>query len=218
MKRNITIAAVTAAVLIGGGTYTAVAMGSDDGRVSPAPTATATSTATPRPDVSADDNPHVSPTPGGTPGGTKTDTRRAESAALAIVPGTVTSVERDSRYWEVEILGKDGVEREVHVDLTTGRATLDRDHRDGATRTATPSRTDDHPHHSTTPAPRPTADDRRGHGGDDDGPSHDAGDDHGGDDHGSGRHGDDGGRHGDDGPGHDAGDDHGGGRHGGDDD
>lgn len=38
MKRNITIAGVTAAVLIGGGTYTAVAMGSDDGRVSPAPT------------------------------------------------------------------------------------------------------------------------------------------------------------------------------------
>ncbi|WP_328583554.1 PepSY domain-containing protein [Streptomyces sp. NBC_00370] len=205
MKRNITIAAVTAAVLIGGGTYTAVAMGSDDGRVSPAPTAT-TGTATPRPDLSADDNPHVSPTPGGT----KTDARRAESAALAIVPGTVTSVERDSRYWEVEILGKDGVEREVHVDLTTGRATLDRDHRDGATRTATPSKTDDNPHHGATPAPRPTADDDR-RGGDDDGPGHDVDDDHGGDDHGSGRHGDD------DGPGHDAGDDHGGGRHGDDD-
>jgi len=105
----------------------------------------------------------------------------------------VTSVERNRSYWEVKILGKDGVEREVHVNPVTGKATLDRDHNGG--------RDDDRPAVATATAGPRIDDNHRDRGGDDDGPNHDLGDDHG------GRHGGD--DHG--------GDDHGGGRHGGDD-
>ncbi|MFI1950292.1 PepSY domain-containing protein [Streptomyces xinghaiensis] len=62
-----------------------------------------------------------------------TDLGGAAGAAVKRTPGTVTSVEFEGRDddgdtgraggWEVEILGKDGTEREVWVDAGTGKAT-----------------------------------------------------------------------------------------------
>ncbi|WP_327190616.1 PepSY domain-containing protein [Streptomyces xinghaiensis] len=80
-----------------------------------------------------------------------TDLGGAAGTAVKQTPGTVTSVEFEGRDdhgdtgraggWEVEILGKDGTEREVRVDAETGKATGagaaaqdsgdDRDGRDG---------------------------------------------------------------------------------------
>ncbi|MCC5035613.1 PepSY domain-containing protein [Streptomyces sp. WAC 00631] len=62
-----------------------------------------------------------------------TDLGGAAGAAVKQTPGTVTSVEFEGRdddgdtgrdgAWEVEILAKDGTEREVRVDAGTGKAT-----------------------------------------------------------------------------------------------
>ncbi|MFF3751006.1 PepSY domain-containing protein [Streptomyces sp. NPDC002018] len=118
MKRNLVIAAITAAALIGGGTYTAVAVGGDD---STAGSGTATGTSVLPAPVSRlgapDDSPRVSRA-GVTAG-------QAADAALKKVPGTVVSVERDDDgddrdrrdgRWEVDVLGKDDRRHELKVD------------------------------------------------------------------------------------------------------
>ncbi|KAF4409431.1 PepSY domain-containing protein [Streptomyces lycii] len=105
MKRNIVIAAVTAAVLIGGGTATAVAVAGDD---------------TPE-RLSAEDN-RV------TLQDARTDLKGAVDAALEHTPGTAVSADFDDSAWEVEISDKNGKEHELTVDAKTGKVTSgDRD-------------------------------------------------------------------------------------------
>jgi uncharacterized membrane protein YkoI len=53
----------------------------------------------------------------------KVDAQQAAAAALALQPGTVTSVEFDGR-WEVEVHAKDGRDHEVKVDAKTAQASL----------------------------------------------------------------------------------------------
>ncbi|MEU8833323.1 PepSY domain-containing protein [Streptomyces sp900116325] len=166
MKHRIAIAAVTAAVLIGGGTATAAAFADDSGRDSH------DSAKVLGKHTSDDDNKvlgrHTSDDDTADDRGRHTTrptpvTRSAAiDAALRSAPGTVTSIELDDAdrsggapHWEIEINGKDGRHHELDVDARTAAVT---------------------PDHSD--------DDRRGHD------RH--GEDHRGDDrHGDDRHGDD---------------------------
>ncbi|TXS38102.1 PepSY domain-containing protein [Streptomyces sp. OR43] len=55
----------------------------------------------------------------------------AAAAALRTAPGTVTSVELEGHAgkavrWEVDVRGKDGTARELHVDAKSGAVTVDR--------------------------------------------------------------------------------------------
>ncbi|MFJ7997782.1 PepSY domain-containing protein [Streptomyces sp. NPDC096310] len=122
MKRNFVIAAITAAALIGGGTYTAaVALSSDHGQdgkdAAPVvPVVTATPTASDgapddnggdrdgRDDGAGDDSTvtpappmTVSPTPSATPSAPRASLSAAQAVAVALAarPGAVSSVERD---------------------------------------------------------------------------------------------------------------------------
>lgn len=95
MKRKIVIAAVTAAVLVGGGTATAVAFADDnDSRDAGSGTAR----------VSAGD---------------------AASSAVRAVPGTVTEAELDDEdgtlVWELDVYGSDKVWHDVTVDAGNGK-------------------------------------------------------------------------------------------------
>ncbi|MFF1417215.1 PepSY domain-containing protein [Streptomyces sp. NPDC058280] len=137
MKRNLVIAAITAAALIGGGTYTAVAMDDDD--------RSGTGTATAPVPVS-----RVTASDDATAGTTGTDdtadgvvaTRTgltasdAAAAALKKYPGAVASVERDddgsdrTSRWEVELLGTDNRWHELKVDAVTGAVRTDGRHDD----------------------------------------------------------------------------------------
>ncbi|MEU9137728.1 PepSY domain-containing protein [Streptomyces sp. NPDC048404] len=112
MKRTASIATVfVAAVLIGGGGYSALATGVTDrhgGGPEDRPSATA---------------PAVSPSP------TSLTAAQAAAAARKAYPGTVVEVELDTDqpvYWEVHIAGADRVRREVRVDSRTGAVALDR--------------------------------------------------------------------------------------------
>ncbi|MER8001569.1 PepSY domain-containing protein [Streptomyces sp. NPDC095613] len=133
MKRNLVIAAVTSAALIGGGTYTAVSMdrGSAGNGVAAPPVATLTAaptqtaSATPSDDPSDDsgDDSRDRSTPGER--GTKLTASDAAAAALRQHPGAVTSVDLDdddagNGRWEVDLLGKDNRWYELDVNATTG--------------------------------------------------------------------------------------------------
>ncbi|WP_326605812.1 MULTISPECIES: PepSY domain-containing protein [unclassified Streptomyces] len=124
MKRRIAIAAVTAAVLVGGGTATAVAFGDDNGRDSH-DSAKVLSRHT-SDDNNDDDTAHR------TPRSASVTLSAAMDAALRSVPGTVTSIELDdadrsgeAQHWEVEINGKDGTHHELNVDARTAEVTPD---------------------------------------------------------------------------------------------
>lgn len=147
MKRNIVIAAVAAAALVTGGTATAFAVAGDDDAPKGTVTATAdrdddrdddgtgTATAEKDDDGRADDD-----------GAVDDDVREAREAlkgarvdaaravAAAAEQGTVISVDLDDddrvAAWEVEVLGKDGKERDLRVDLKTGKVTQDTGHAD----------------------------------------------------------------------------------------
>ncbi|MFF1897454.1 PepSY domain-containing protein [Streptomyces sp. NPDC058206] len=124
MKRRIAIAAVTAAVLVGGGTATAVAFGDDNGRDSH-DSAKVLSRHT-SDDNNDDDTAHRAPR------SASVTLSAAMDAALRSVPGTVTSIELDdadrsgeAQHWEVEINGKDGTHHELNVDARTAEVTPD---------------------------------------------------------------------------------------------
>ncbi|GCD34798.1 hypothetical protein OEIGOIKO_02537 [Streptomyces chrestomyceticus JCM 4735] len=116
MKRNIVIATVAAAAIVGGGAVTAVALGGDSGQVS-SPSASATSSA-PRSSVSVPDD------------DVREDAREAKAAtvsapeaaaaALKAAPGAVTGIDLDQDrpglVWEVDVLGKDNKWHEVTLD------------------------------------------------------------------------------------------------------
>ncbi|WP_328673983.1 PepSY domain-containing protein [Streptomyces sp. NBC_00328] len=182
MKRTASIATVfVAAVLIGGGGYSALATGGTDrhgGGPEYRPSATA------------------SPAPASSPSSASLTAAQVAAAARKAYPGTVVEVELDGDHpglWEVHIVGADGVRREVRVDSRTGAVTLDR-------RGGDDGPGDDHGVHTggDDRVGHDAGDDRgRGTGGQDDAP----GDDHGvhatGDDHlnvGDDHAGDDGGR------------------------
>ncbi|MFH8348571.1 PepSY domain-containing protein [Streptomyces sp. NPDC018045] len=124
MKRNIVIATVAAAAIVGGGTATAVAFSGDSAAPS-APSASAASSASsaPRSSVSVPDD------------DVNEDAREAKAAsvsapqaaaaALKATPGTVTGVDLDEDrpglVWEVDVLGKDNKWHEVTLDAGTAK-------------------------------------------------------------------------------------------------
>ncbi|WP_326610355.1 PepSY domain-containing protein [Streptomyces scopuliridis] len=141
MKRNLVIAAITAAALIGGGTYTAVAMGGDDSRgttgtaTPPAPVAQLGTGSDDSGNDSQDDSQDRGkdstvkrqPAAGS---GTGLTASEAAAAALKEYPGAVASVERGDdgeRHWEIDLFGKDSRVHELRVDAATGTVRVDRD-------------------------------------------------------------------------------------------
>ncbi|MGS2590482.1 PepSY domain-containing protein [Streptomyces hebeiensis] len=127
MKRNLVIAAITSAALIGGGTYTAVSMdrGSAGNGVAAPPVATLTATPTRTASAPPSDDPSDDSRDRSTPGerGTKLTASDAAAAALRQHPGAVTSVDLDDDRkdrWEVDLLGKDNRWYELDVNATTG--------------------------------------------------------------------------------------------------
>ncbi|MFE4332042.1 PepSY domain-containing protein [Streptomyces sp. NPDC056831] len=101
MKRKIVIAAVTAAVLVGGGAATAIAFAGDD---------------------SHDRGTRSSAASGSTARVTVGD---AVAAAVGAVPGTVTEAELDVEdgrlVWEVDVYGSDRAWHDVTVDAGNGK-------------------------------------------------------------------------------------------------
>ncbi|CAL9446198.1 hypothetical protein SUDANB145_02345 [Streptomyces sp. enrichment culture] len=124
MKRNIVIAAVTAAALIGGGTVTAVAVGGESGTggTSRASEASGASGA------SGDGQGAVSRTvEDGQAAGTKVTAAQAIAAALKDTSGTAVSAELDDEddegeaaSWDVDVLGGDGTWHSVRIDPADG--------------------------------------------------------------------------------------------------
>ncbi|MFE9288518.1 PepSY domain-containing protein [Streptomyces olivaceus] len=130
MRRNIVIAAVTAAALIGGGTATALATAEDDGRGT-----------APRADVSVSDDGGVRDEADGRDGdrrngpgasAAKVTAAEAIAAALRDTPGTAVSAELDDAddgddgdgeraVWEVDVLSGDGTWHSVRVDPASGK-------------------------------------------------------------------------------------------------
>ncbi|MEU3205587.1 PepSY domain-containing protein [Streptomyces cyaneofuscatus] len=121
MKRNATIAAITAAVLIGGTAAATVAFADDDGDRRPATTTQQPTTTGKDTD---DRNDGRSPATG-----TTTITLDQAVAALKSVPGTVTDAELDDddddhggrTVWELDVHGSDKKWHDVTVDATTGK-------------------------------------------------------------------------------------------------
>jgi len=135
MKRNIVIAAVTAAALIGGGTASALAV-SGDGAADGAGAGTARQAA----DVKvSDDNARDDDARDDDADATDDDSERAASAkvtaadaiasALKQSPGTAVSAELDDQdgddkgpaAWEVDVLAADNAWHSVRVDPTSGK-------------------------------------------------------------------------------------------------
>lgn len=121
MKRNIAIATLTAAVLVGGGLVTTAAFADSDNGVKDDRTAA--------PARAADDS-----APAGKAGTTGTvGIDQAVGAALKAVPGTVTEAERDDdddsarTVWELDVYGADKVWHDVTVDASSGKVLSDRE-------------------------------------------------------------------------------------------
>ncbi|MFD4033689.1 PepSY domain-containing protein [Streptomyces sp. NPDC058637] len=125
MKRNIAIAAVTAAVLVGGGAAATVAFADDD---STSRTTGTTGTETETAGGGRDDDGKESVRGAG--GTISLD--RAVAAALKTVPGTVTEAELDDddddrAVWELNVYGSDRTWHDVKVDARTAKVVSDRD-------------------------------------------------------------------------------------------
>ncbi|WP_031089807.1 PepSY domain-containing protein [Streptomyces sp. NRRL WC-3549] len=117
MKRTTAIAALTAAVLVGGGIATAAAFTGDDG---------------------GDDRGRVSQsadrTTGSRTAGERVTLDQAVAAALKAVPGTVTEAELDRDedagdrvVWELDVYGTDKAWHDVTVDAGSGKVLSARD-------------------------------------------------------------------------------------------
>jgi uncharacterized membrane protein YkoI len=124
MKRNLVIATVAAAVLVGGGTYTAAALASDDMSTMSAPASVPGSA-----EDRDDDRAERAERPAG-----KVTAAEAVTAALKHTPGTADSVELDddgADHWEVDVVGKDDRQHELKVDAKTGAVRVDAADDDG---------------------------------------------------------------------------------------
>ncbi|MFE7748911.1 PepSY domain-containing protein [Streptomyces sp. NPDC057428] len=117
MKRNITVAALAAVVLVGGGLVTTAAFADSDSGTKEDRTAGA-------------DRAAGSP---GTPGKARISVDEAVDAALKAVPGTVTEAElddddddRDRAVWELDVYGSDRTRNDVKVDARSGKVLSER--------------------------------------------------------------------------------------------
>ncbi|MFG3670692.1 PepSY domain-containing protein [[Kitasatospora] papulosa] len=117
MKRNIAVATLTAAVLVGGGLVTTAAFADSDDNVGKDDRTAAA-------DRAAADT--------GAAGRIGVD--GAVAAALKAVPGTVTEAERDEddddrarAVWELDVYGSDRVWHDVTVDASSGKVLSDRE-------------------------------------------------------------------------------------------
>lgn len=128
MKRHLVIATAAAAVLIAGGTVTAVAVSGDDGpgtARSGAPTAA-------RPAGQSSIQLRDGLQGGGhsqedvrEAGAAKVTAPEAAAAALKAVPGTLSGLDLDTDrpglVWDADVLGKDGTWHEITLDAGTAR-------------------------------------------------------------------------------------------------
>lgn len=137
MKRNLTIAAITAAVLIGGTTAATVAFADDGDRRGGTSTQQPAGTDRDDRDDRDDDRSHADAGATRTDGGAKS-TRitldQAVAAALKSVPGTVTEAElddddddNDRTVWELDVRGSDKKWHDVTVDADNGKVLKTRD-------------------------------------------------------------------------------------------
>ncbi|MFB7219513.1 PepSY domain-containing protein [Streptomyces sp. NPDC056227] len=112
MKRKIVVAAVTAAVLIGGGTATAVAFADGHGRDSHDDSSRNATTRVDHDDSSRNATIRVG-------------LDDAVAAAVKAVPGTVTEAERDDEdgkpVWELDVYGSDRTWHDVTVDARSAK-------------------------------------------------------------------------------------------------
>ncbi|MER5982116.1 PepSY domain-containing protein [Streptomyces sp. NPDC001787] len=126
MKRNITIAAVTAAVLIGGGAAATMAFADDDDRGNGS--ASTSGGTAPKTITTGGDDAQAAPRGDG-----RVSLDGAIAAALRSVPGTVTGAELDDDdddgrdVWELDVFGADKVWHDVTVDARNGTVRTDRD-------------------------------------------------------------------------------------------
>ncbi|GGJ75226.1 hypothetical protein GCM10011583_03380 [Streptomyces camponoticapitis] len=152
MKRNLVIAGIAGAALIGGGTYTAVAGGVTGSGGGPVPESVSSASLV-NGAGSGDDNRddggndvRGNDDRGNDGGSGKDDTsatksrltaQQAAAAALKQHPGKVESVDLDDdddddgssrgRHWEVDIIGQDGKWYDLRVDAATGSVRADND-------------------------------------------------------------------------------------------
>ncbi|MGW1096250.1 PepSY domain-containing protein [Streptomyces sp. NPDC002455] len=133
MKRNTAIAALTAAVLVGGGLATTAAFADSDGPRTDDSTASA-GTAAGRTGAGQAVTEET-----GKAGRTTVD--EAVGAALKAVPGTVTEAELDDgdddggrTVWELDVYGADKVWHDVTVDADSGKVLSDREDDDNGDR------------------------------------------------------------------------------------
>lgn len=130
MKRNIVIAAVTAAALIGGGTATALAVSGDSEGTAPRAADTKVTGAQAqdddRDDVDAQDDDRDD---SAAPGSAKVTAADAIAAALKHTPGTAVSADYDDQdgddrgpaAWEVDVLGSGSTWHSVRIDPANGK-------------------------------------------------------------------------------------------------
>ncbi|MGW1317781.1 PepSY domain-containing protein [Streptomyces sp. NPDC002426] len=133
MKRNTAIAALTAAVLVGGGLATTAAFADSDGTRTDDRTASAGTAA----GQTGAGQAVTEKT--GKAGRTTVD--EAVGAALKAVPGTVTEAELDDddddggrTVWELDVYGADKVWHDVTVDAGSGKVLSDREDDDNGDR------------------------------------------------------------------------------------
>ncbi|MEU1172250.1 PepSY domain-containing protein [Streptomyces microflavus] len=134
MKRNVTIAAITAAVLISGTAAATVAFADDDGDRRTGTTTQQPTTGAERSDDRdddrddrSDDAEETTRTAGGK--ATRITLDQAVAAALKSAPGTVTEAGLDDddddhngrTVWELDVYGSDKTWHDVTVDATTGK-------------------------------------------------------------------------------------------------
>lgn len=143
MKRNLVIASIATAALIGGGTFTAVAGGATDTRADAAPkTVSSASLVKSEDDGGRDDHGDDGPNGNGKDDtsapatGSRLTAEQAAAAALKQHPGEVESVDLDDddddsssagRHWEVDVIGQGGKWYDLRVDAATGAVRVDND-------------------------------------------------------------------------------------------
>ncbi|RLV69624.1 Propeptide PepSY amd peptidase M4 [Streptomyces sp. CBMAI 2042] len=165
MKRNVTIAAVTAAVLIGGTAAATVAFADSDGDRDRTSTRSASTVSLAddrddrddRTDDASDDRSDDRAPAAAKGSGISLD--QAVAAALKSVPGTVTQAELDRddddhdgrMVWELDIRGSDKKWHDVTVDATNGKVLKSREDDDNDDR-------DDHAPRSSTVTLKQAAD------------------------------------------------------------
>ncbi|MFJ8182984.1 PepSY domain-containing protein [Streptomyces sp. NPDC096105] len=122
MKRNIVIAVVTAAALVGGGTATALAVaGDDDDTASVTRTDDDRDERDDRADDGSDDRDDDSDDAARAAAPGEVTAAEAIAAALKHTPGTAVSAELDDGSWEIDVLGRGDTWHSVRIDPDSGK-------------------------------------------------------------------------------------------------